>query len=611
MGAILHNSMFVTRASRPFGRFPLAGLVMLVLSAALLPSLVVSAPKPDLTPVQASIQGRNFIGALELLTPILADDDKNGEAQFLKGEALAGLGKWPDAQTAYTAAIENKYREPAVYVGMANVLIALGRASEVSLLLQKPLEKPKSPQIAAMLKNAQGRASLAMGDYSKAQELLLGARYDDEESLQYRIDLGDAYYKGQVYPLATTEYEAVLAADSSRLDIMFKLADAFYQQRRLNDARPLLIDLLKKDSTYHEAYLRLANIYMIAAKSRPVNEATELYKASLSLYRKVRVVDPKADPVLVAKNIATVYYLLNAHDSAIVELQNAIDTGANDPELLFYLGRSNMLLNQYAKAIDAFTDYRKRLEAAQPPHEWVAADAELFWRTAVCLEALQDTTVLTQIAENYRRAAELDPNDERSIGGLALAYHKLARYAEAAVEYEKLVVRHPNDSRFLFNASLPYMQLNNNEKAVEYLLRAAENDTSAAKSYIEKGYKLSAPRLIKMQRNADAQKCYRWLMEREPNVCDHRQWYGFTLFAAKDYAGAVPVLQRAMKCFEDSREQACKYNELRWWLAYALYETGQKDACYKLCEKVVQCDPKHHDCRDLMKGIDEGIIEQN
>jgi len=33
------------------------------------------------------------------------------------------------------------------------------------------------------------------------------------------------------------------------------------------------------------------------------------YRNALSLYRKVRDVDPDANPVLVAKNIAKVYYL--------------------------------------------------------------------------------------------------------------------------------------------------------------------------------------------------------------------------------------------------------------------------------------------------------------
>jgi tetratricopeptide (TPR) repeat protein len=588
------------------GRF-----VLIVFAACFEAAQIHAAVKPDLTAIQSALQSQNYQGALDLLAPILAADDRNGEALFLRGEALSGLGKWAEADQAYSDALEGKYREPDVYVGRAKALTSLGRAAEVGPLLAKPLEKPKTPKIAAKLKNAWGLAQFALGDYSKAQELLLGARYDDEQNLQYRIDLGDAYYKGQVYPLAASEFEAVLAADSSRLDVMYKLADAFYQQRRLNEARPLLVDLLKKDSTYHEAYLRLANIYMLAAKSRPMSEATELYKAALSLYRKVRIVDSKADPVLVVKNIATVYYLLNAHDSAIVELQKAIEAGATDPELAFYLGRSNMLLGQYDKAIEAFADYRKRLEGGQPPHTWVPADAELFWRTAICMESIKDSAFLSQIADNYRRAVELDPTDERSTGSLALTYHKLGRYAEAAVEYEKLIVKHPDDSRNLFNASLPYMQLDNNEKAVEYLLKAAENDTTAGRIYQERGYKLAAPRLVKMQRHADAQKCYRWLMEREPDVCDHRQWYGFTLFAAKDYAGAVPVLQRAYKCFEAKREVPCKYNELRWWLAFALYESGDKDASYKLCEKVAQCDPGHKDARDLMRLIDEQIIEKN
>lgn len=586
-------------------------LTTAVVVLVLIPCLLSAAPKPDLSSAQSAVTEKRFQAAIDLLLPVIQENQKNGDAQLLLGDAYAGLERWPEAEQAYSAAIENKVKDNKGLVGLANTLIALGRAAEVPPLIEKPLAKAKAPAEAAVLKNLAGRAQFAMGNYSKAQEWFLGARYDDEQNLEYRIDLGRAYFAGQVYPLAASEYEAVLAADSTRLDLMFQLGEIYYQQRRLTEARGVFADLLHRDSTYHEAYFRLANIYMIAAQSKPVNEATDLYKAALSLYRKVRDVDPNADPVLVSKNIATVYYLLNAHDSAMVEIQNAIDAGATDPELNFYLGRSRMLLGVNDKAIEAFTAYREKLEAQDPPHEWVPADAELFWRTAMCMEALEDTTLMPQIAENYRRAVQIDPTDERSIGGLALSNHKLGRYAEAAVEFEKLVVKHPTESRYLFNASLPYMQLNNNEKAVEYLVRAAENDTTQSLTYRERGYKLAAPRLIKMQRIAEAQAAYKWLIDREPDVCDHRQWYGFTLFSAKDYAGAAPHLRRAYKCFETMGGDACKYNELRWWLAYALYEAGEKDASYSLCEKVVECTPGNKDARDLMNRIDEEIVEQN
>jgi len=43
---------------------------------------------------------------------------------------------------------------------------------------------------------------MANGNYSKAQEWLLGGACRDEDNLAYREALGDAYYAGQIYPLA-------------------------------------------------------------------------------------------------------------------------------------------------------------------------------------------------------------------------------------------------------------------------------------------------------------------------------------------------------------------------------------------------------------------------
>jgi len=571
---------------------------------------IVWAVKADLTPVRAALEAKDYDKVLSLIQPLIAAGESSGEAYYLLGSAQMGKGNWAEAETSLNQAREKKYQEPEALLALAQVLIRVGRPADVESVLTKPLGKAKGPKEAAPYKHMLGQAALAMGRYSDAQTWLLGARVDDEDNLEYRMALGEAYFRGQVYPLAASEYEAILAADSNRVDVMYRLAETYYQLRRLSDAKPLLVKVLERDSTYHEAYFKLANIYMIVAQSRPGPEAQALYKAALSLYRKVRDVDPKADPVLVAKNIATVYYLLNAHDSAIVELQRAIETGAKDPELSFFLGRSNMLLGRYQEAITAFAGYRQARESADPPQPWAAADAELFWRTAMCMEALKDSTLLLQIADNYRRAAELDPNDDRSIGGLALTLHKLGRYTEAAVEFEKLVVRHPNDARTLFNAALPYLQSDNNEKAVEYLMRSAASDTSAEATFRSKAYKLAGPRLIKMQHISEAQQAYKWLMDREPNVCENVQWYGFSYFSQKNYPAAVPALRRALKCFEASGDNPCRYNEPRWWLAYALYETGEKDESYKMCEKVIQCDPKYADAKKLMDRIDDEIVEK-
>lgn len=568
------------------------------------------AAKADLIPVRAALDAKDFDRALSLLQPVMSAGEQSGEAYYLLGAIQVGKGNWTEAETALAEAVNKKrYNEPEAYLAYGQSLIGAGKPAEVGPLLEKTLAKTKDPKRAAALKHVLGLAEMANGNYSKAQEWLLGARVDDEENLVYREALGDAYQKGQIYPLAKGEYEAVLASDSTRVDLMFRIAQTAYQQKQLNEARPLLIDVLRRDSTYDEAYFLLANIYMISAQSRSGTDAIDQYKAALSLYRKVRQVDPTANPVLVAKNIATVYYLLNAHDSAIVEIQNAINTGVTDPELYFYLGRSNMLLGNYEQAIDAFTRYRTAREAEDPPYVWTKSDAELFWRMANSMEALRDSTYWPQIADNYKRALELDPEDMRSMNAYPTVLHKLGRYTEAAVEFDKLVQRNTGDARTLFNASLPYLESGDNQKAVELLLRAAEADTSSDLGYRTRAYKLSGPRLIKMGRTTEAQRCYKWLVDREPDVCDHRQWYGFTLFSTKDYAAAVPHLQRAYKCNEQQGGDPCKYNELRWWLGYALYESGDKDGAYNHLEQVVKCSPSHADAKSLMARIDEEIVE--
>lgn len=582
-------------------------LAVIVVGLCVAPAM---ASKADLVPVRAAIEARDYDKALSTLQPLMNAGDQSGEAFYLLGEIHLGKQNCAEAETALAEAVNKKrYTETEALLAYGKALIANKKSAEVAALLEKPLAKTKDPKKAAAIKHVLGLAEVANGNFSKAQEWLLGARVDDEDNLAYREALGDAYYSGQIYPLALSEYEAVMAADSSRLDLMFRVAQAYYQQKRLSEARPLLVEVLKRDSTFDDAYFLLANIYMISAQSKSSGDPVGQYKAALSLYRKVREVDPKANPVLVAKNIATVYYLLNAHDSAIVELQNAINTGATDPELYYYLGRSNRLLNNHQAAIDAYTKYRQLREAETPPYQWTKEDAELFSQTAASMEALKDSSLALQIADNYKRAAELNPSDPQLVSKQAMALYSADRYPEAAVEFEKLVQAAPTDARVFFNASLPYLKMQNNDRAVELLLKAAELDTSSDASYKTRAYKIVGPILIKVGRTTEAQKCYRWLVEREPDICDHRQWYGFSLFSTKDYASALPHLKRAYECLSTKSECDKQANEVRWWYGYALYETGKKDESYKLLELVVKCSPGHTDAKSLMARIDEEIVE--
>lgn len=584
------------------------GLFALVVLLAMTAS--VWAAKADLIPVRAAVEAGDYDKALSLIQPVMNAGEQSGEAYYLLGEIHLGKKNWTEAETALAEAVNKKrYNEHEALIAYAKALIENKKSAEVAALIEKPLTKTKDPKKAAALKHVLGLAEMANSNYSKAQEWLLGARVDDESNLEYREALGDAYYAGQIYPLALSEYEAVMAADSSRVDLMFRVAQAYYQQKRLSEARPLLVEVLKRDSTFDDAYFLLANIYMIGAQSKSGGDPLSQYRAALSLYRKVREVDPTANPVLVAKNIATVYYLLNAHDSAIVELQNAINTGASDPELYYYLGRSNRLLNNHQAAIDAYKKYRQLREAETPPYQWTKDDAELFSQTAASMEALKDSSLALEIAENYKKAAELNPSDPQLVSKQAMALYTAERYPEAAVEFEKLVQVAPTDARVFFNASLPYLKMQNNDRAVELLLKAAELDTSADASYRGRAYKIAGPILIKVGRTTEAQKCYRWLVEREPDVCDHRQWFGFSLFSTKDYAGALPHLKRAYDCLKAKSECDKQLNEVRWWYGYALYETGQKDESYTLLELVVKCSPGHADAKSLMARIDEEIVE--
>ncbi len=581
--------------------------------------------RTDLTGAQQAITDGRFQEAIDLLTAAQEEDARNHEIYLLLGKAYRGLGDLENAESAYRQAVKYKGKDPRTRVGLAEVLMAQEEYEEARAVLDTGLKKAKDDEDKAKYNDAIGRLLTATGKCNEAQQYLLTATIQDEETLDYRLHLGQAYYECQVYTLAKIEYQAVLAEDSSNCMAWYRIGYADFRDRRFNQALEAFSNAYLCDTTFIPVYYDLAWLYYLSARSQRGEKAEEYYNNALYFFEKYRKEWLDSNKVQVAKNISLAYYQLNAYEQAIEELARAIELGVDDPEMLFLLGRSLQVMERYEEAIGRFDQYEASLGQAD------TASAELYSRRGLCRYMMtRDDSILANdpqwlmlAVEDFKKAIERDSTDARSISlaGTLLNGSVLKRYEDAKWYFDRLTEMFPDEARYWYNAALPRLRLKQDVEALDFLLRAIATDTTVEGAVRKSAREIASPILLKAGQFAKARGFYEKMIAEEPNNCEHKKLYAYIYMAVAidepdetkagaKWAAAIPHLKRAYNCMADKQLNPCetKMFEVTKWLAqaYMLQSASDRDSARPLIEQGLKCRPDDRDLKELERVISEG-----
>ncbi len=426
----------------------------------------------------------------------------------------------------------------------------------------------KQPHDAAAW-NLQGSAYLGKKDSAAARKSFHQALAQDPKYFPAAANLAQIDLAQGQPQAARQQFEALLKADPGNLPAMLSLAQLALAQKQ--DAEYL--GWLDKAAAAHPNapqprllkaayYLGQGNTAEALVHAREAHDLQPSNPAALELlgrvqiaagekangldsFRKLADVQPKSANVQLL--LAHAYDLNGDQNEALKHLQQAAQLSGKAPVLQAALAEQYIKMQRYddafasARALGS-TPTEQSLAAflegdiAYARKDYTAAIAS--YRRAQALKPnspaiLRLYRAQTAAGDTAQGIATLDswakthPEDQEIANALAQAYMKNGQYPSAALTYQQLAVRSPNDVALLNNLAWALAQ-SGDPHAVQYAQRA---------------YKLQPD---------------------NPSVLDT---YGWALVQNRQAAQGLPYLRQAQTKQPDSAD-------IQWHVAYALYASG-------------------------------------
>lgn len=313
-----------------------------------------------------------------------------------------------------------------------------------------------------------------VGDYLQA----IGKEPDDP---LFHLNLGDAYAYAGDYQEAAAGYETATELDPqcaqcyhrwwSALDDQGKYEEAIEKLQKAIELRPQMYDYL---ADLGQTYYQLGDDGKAAAAYRqavPANPASiynkwgnsfyglERYQEAVVKYQQSIELDP--DDAVVHDNLGGAYHELGEYDKAAAAFEQAV---ALDPEYTTAYNRWGNTLYAQERYTEAAEKYQQAIELAPSTplyHSnlgWVYFQVQEYERAAAA----------------FQRAVELDPwyADDYNMWGRAL--YEQGKYRQAAEKHQQAVELSPDNALYHYNLGVDYYQLQEKEKAIAELEKAAE-----------------------------------------------------------------------------------------------------------------------------------------
>jgi len=121
---------------------------------------------------------------------------------------------------------------------------------------------------------------------------------------------------------------------------------------------------------------------------------------------------------------------------------------------------------EYKKAISIIGDYFTKTKGSSAQGTYRLLLKEAHFELAHCYEAIGR---VDQAIDEYRRAEEMDPSDDRIYNNLGINYLYLGNLGEAAVCFEKALALDPKNVMALNNLAFYYLQIGKFERAEDMI----------------------------------------------------------------------------------------------------------------------------------------------
>lgn len=182
--------------------------------------------------------------------------------------------------------------------------------------------------------------------------------------------------------------------------------------------------------------------------------------------------------------------------------------------------------------------------------------------------------------EQFTKAIELDPDDDKAYIQRAMAYVQLEDFEKAALDFDRAIVFNEKEGELYYLSGNSYFQLGNNEIALERLNKAV-----GLKNNFQEAYQVRSVVLIELRRYQEAlDDCRKSLKIKE----DEKGYYNLARVYEK-----LEMYPEAVESYNRSIEENPRVLETHFALAGLLYQTESFAEAYASVLEVLALDPTH------------------
>ena len=223
-------------------------------------------------------QGKKFLyyqrykSAKDVFDKLLAANPNNIDAVYWQGQTLLGMKDSVAAEDLYSKALQSNGNAPLLLVGMGNIELRKGKATDARQRFETAISLTKSKDINVL--NAVGTANIdaKAGDAAYAVEkLTLATQTKNFNNPETYVLLGDAYRKLIDGGSAVQSYQKALTADPKYAAAKYKIGKIYLTQNNKEFFLPAFEEAVQLDPAYAPAYYELFYYYY----TRDVNKAGE------------------------------------------------------------------------------------------------------------------------------------------------------------------------------------------------------------------------------------------------------------------------------------------------------------------------------------------------
>jgi tetratricopeptide (TPR) repeat protein len=522
--------------------------------------------------------------ALSVLQSLLPASPKDENLWLLLARSYQKIGNLDSAELAAQKTVELEDDMSEAYLVLSQVQLAKNKSQDACTTAKTGLRIKKKQDYAPLWVQlgktliAIDSADAALIAFSKGREL----NPADAESY---AGLGDAYLKlpQPVFPMAIDQYEKSLQVDSTRADVLYKLANTYVKDRQYTEAARTYVRLISLQPNNDAARLEVARLYFRAKQYSKCAAALKEYF--------VKEKNPNKDE---QQMYLEALYNSHQYKEAVPVAKSYLTIDPKSAIALRVIAQGHIDEKQYAQAVETF----KNLAAVDTMRY---DDYRLL---GLCYGYLKKDSLS---AATFELALALDSTKAVIWGEAAGHWMSIQQWSRAAACYERRIALDTTVTVITayFNYANCLMQLNRFDDAEVALGKAIEKNPKYPPSYVRMGFCYVAEKKFVESRSwfekavkviDNASEKYRL------ELADSYKMIGLSYMLDKKdeehplkrWEDAVLNLEKALKCKEDDAST-------HLWLAQSYQNLNKKELAIQHYKRARQLDPKN---KEAQKGLD-------